>query len=74
MSLHIFDSRYPDIHHDLITCEQHEDDLLIVESVTVADQTLSGSLKLAAKCLEKIKNLYEHEQRVLEAQIKRVDP
>lgn len=69
MTLHIFDHRYPDMHHDLITHEQHEDEMLIVESVTVADQTLSGSLKLAAKCLEKIKKLYEHEQRVLEAQL-----
>jgi hypothetical protein len=74
MTLHIFDHRYPDMHHDLITLEQHEDDMLIVESVTVAEQTLSGSLKLAAKCLEKIKKLYEHEQRVLEAQLLRDDP
>ena len=55
------------MHHDLITLEQHEDDLLIVESVNVAEQTLSESLKLAAKCLERFKRLYEHEQEVLEA-------
>jgi hypothetical protein len=62
------------MHHDLITLEQHEDDVLIAESVNVAEQTLSESLKLAAKCLERIKRLYEHEQEVLEAQLKRDDP
>ena len=57
------------MHHDLITLEQHEDDVLIAESVNVAEQTLSESLKLAAKCLERIKKLYEHDQSVLEAQL-----